>query len=116
MAVPGAITSPTSQGSNRLIFQGATPIVDEESFLDVIGALFGSLYMKESQQKKVNEDDQLLKVLLAEPLRLEELYNLDLKPQGSYNLQTWIMVHLTELERDGLIARFPDGRYGPARV
>lgn len=116
LAVPGAITSPTSQGSNRLIFQGATPIVDEESFLDVIGALSGSLYMKESQQKKVNEDDQLLKVLLAEPLRLEELYNLDLKPQGPYNLQTWIMVHLTELERDGLIARFPDGRYGPARV
>ena len=29
---------------------------------------------------------------------------------------TQIMVKLAQYERDGLIARFPDGRYGPARV
>ncbi len=117
LAVPGAITSPTSQGSNRLISQGATPVVDDESFIDAMSMLFGMLGLKEQPAKETaGKDDQLLRALLAQPLRLEEIYNLDLKPEGPYNLQTWIMVHLTELERDGLIVRFPDGRYGPSGV
>ena len=43
LAVPGAITSKTSRGANRLIFQGATPVVDDESFEDVLFSLFGCL-------------------------------------------------------------------------
>ncbi len=117
LAVPGAITSPTSQGSNRLISQGATPVVDDESFIDAMSCLFGVLGLKTSSTKEsTGKNDKLLRALLAQPLRLEEIYNLDLTPEGPYNLQTWIMVHLTELERDGLIVRFPDGRYGPAGV
>ncbi len=116
LAVPGAITSPTSFGANRLIYQGATPVVDEDTFLDVLTTLFGTICLKNLPQEKKKQNDQLLKVLLAEPKRLEELYNLNLKPEGTYDKQTWILVHLTELERDGIIARFPDGRYGPARA
>ena len=29
---------------------------------------------------------------------------------------TWIMLKLAAFERDELIVRFPDGRYGPATV
>ena len=34
----------------------------------------------------------------------------------SADMLTTIMVKLATYERDGLIARFPDGRYGPAQV
>ena len=40
-AMPGPITSPVSRGANRLIYQGATPIVDEETFSDQLYALCG---------------------------------------------------------------------------
>lgn len=71
---------------------------------------------QEEKQKIQQKHDSLLSALLAEPLRLEELYNLDFKPEGSYDKRTWIMIRLTELERDGVIARYPDGKYGPARI
>lgn len=40
-ALPGPITSQQSRGANRLIYQGATPIVDDETFADQLFALFG---------------------------------------------------------------------------
>lgn len=36
LAVPGAITSVNSRGANLLIYQGATPIVDDETFVDAL--------------------------------------------------------------------------------
>lgn len=39
LAVPGAITSAASRGANRLICQGATPIVDDETLEDALSAL-----------------------------------------------------------------------------
>ncbi len=42
-AVPGAVTSPTSAGSNQLIRRGAVPIVDRDSLEDELFALFGCL-------------------------------------------------------------------------
>ena len=43
LVVPGAITAASSRGANRLIGQGATPIVDDESFEDALLLLFGCL-------------------------------------------------------------------------
>lgn len=40
-ALPGSVTAKTSRGTNRLIYQGATPIVDESTFADQLFALFG---------------------------------------------------------------------------
>lgn len=80
----------------------------------------------------------MLKALLANPLRIEQMLSLfDDKDGSSINNNlvgdsltednyvkdtcaedtlTQVMVKLAQYERDGLIARFPDGRYGPARV
>lgn len=41
MAVPGPITSQQSSGANKLIYQGATPIINDKTFADQLYALFG---------------------------------------------------------------------------
>ena len=43
LVVPGAITSPASQGANLLLAQGAIPIIDDETFADAMFLLFGEL-------------------------------------------------------------------------
>ena len=40
LVVPGSIASSNSRGTNRLLFQGAIPIIDDESFLSILDALF----------------------------------------------------------------------------
>ena len=41
LVVPGAITAASSRGANRLLYQGATPVVDDETFEDALFSLFG---------------------------------------------------------------------------
>ena len=129
LAVPGPITSATSRGANRLIYQGATPVVDNESLEDILVGIFGCLRMEDmrSQDRKgalgdrgsLGDDDPILAALLANPMRIEQLlvqsWDEETIPTGQDKLTT-LMLKLTTYERDGLIARFPDGRYGPARV
>lgn len=125
MVVPGPISSPTSKGANRLIYQGATPIVDEATFEDELVSLFGCLRIEDGRSvgklhtKEIDQDDNLLAALLANPMTIEQLLSLSWEEhyasQGEDKL-TWLMVKLALYERDGLIARFPDGRYGPTRV
>ena len=138
LAVPGPITSVTSLGANRLIYQGATPIVDTESFEDILVGIYGCLRMEDARSPEqrrwvgdnpeVSSEDSLLKALLANPMRIEQMLSFrlgsengdkDRDGEDSEKIQdhlTQIMVKLAQYERDGLIARFPDGRYGPARV
>jgi hypothetical protein len=49
-------------------------------------------------------------------MRIEEMLRHGLGKKKGYDPTTWLMMRLTEYEREGLIARYPDGRYGPARV
>lgn len=41
-AIPGAITCDSAAGANRLIYQGATPIIGDDVFAEQVGAVFGS--------------------------------------------------------------------------
>lgn len=41
LVVPGPIFSATCKGANRLLSQGACPVVDDESFDDVLSRIFG---------------------------------------------------------------------------
>lgn len=132
LVVPGPITSPTSLGANRLIYQGATPIIDEDTFEDALFGLFGCLRRENMRAGKdvgvdggllaglgcEEEADPLLAALCANPMRVEQMLALPLdgmaqQPGGKL---TSIMLKLAGFERDGLIARYPDGRYGPAKV
>lgn len=125
MAVPGPVTSSTSRGANRLIYQGATPIVDEETFEDELVSLFGCLRIEDKRADKNahtnrrSSTDDLLAALLADPMMVEQMLSLPWKgapSRQSGEKLTWLMMKLASYERDGVIARFPDGRYGPARV
>lgn len=119
--VPGAITSAASKGANRLLYQGALPIVDDEAFADALFSTFGCL--KEQRAEAADDrgkasqpyrgEEALLAALQAEPLGMEALRQLaeDHAPAG--DTFTWLMIWLAEAQRDGLIAQYPDGRYGP---
>ena len=50
LVVPGAINSASSKGANRLLVQGAAPVVDDESFSDVLFSVFGCLKMQEASE------------------------------------------------------------------
>lgn len=116
--VPGAISSATSRGANRLLYQGALPIIDDESFADALFATFGCL--KEQGISEASADEKrgptervLLEALRAEPLGIEALRDLACVARPRDEALTWLMVWLATAQRDGLIAQYPDGRYGP---
>lgn len=114
MVVPGAITSPTSAGSNRLLAQGAMPIIDDESFESALFLLFGTMVTPPAGRKEADSGDALLDALRANPMRPDEVLAANLVPEsgGACGLAR-VMVRLAELERDGVVARYPDGRFGP---
>ena len=112
--VPGAITSPSSHGSNRLILQGATPIIDDESFEDALSSCFGLLRQEiVSTDDRDSEFDPLLASIRAQAMTMEELYDFVETPDGGIDAASWLARRLCELEFEGKIARYPDGRYGP---
>ncbi len=118
LAVPGAITSVHSRGANRLILQGATPVVDEESFEDALTLLYPvlkspSLAAKNSKQRA----SWVVEALQAESLTLEELFiyacQRKRKNQGTDEIRVNLMMEVADSEAKGLIARYPNGKYGP---
>lgn len=117
LVVPGAITSPTSRGANRLLYQGATPIVDEETFEDVIFNLYGCLKVQDMRKKEVGETSLLFAALQAEQLSIDALMEKDDigAPLREKRL-AWLMVELAKLEHEGFIERFPNGSYGACVV
>jgi len=95
----------------------------------VLSGIFGCLRREDARlpEKRmwvgdgpsVSDEDSLLNALLANPMRIEQMLSLsweDDKLDLGQDKLTNLMVKLASYERDGLIARFPDGRYGPARV
>ena len=125
LVVPGAITSSYSRGANRLLYQGATPVVDDESFSDALFSLFGCLKQETFEQgatdaadhadsaARLQREDPLVVALSAEPLGMEELYALASHHCSGHNPRAWLMGRLAEGEKEGLFARYPDGRWGP---
>lgn len=115
LAVPGSIASPSSRGANHLICQGATPIVDKQTFEDALFSLFGCFRSKDSSEAKASKDP-VLEALRANPMSPEELLSAGCGKKRGYDEASWIAIHLVELQQDGLITRYPDGRYGVARL
>ncbi len=126
LVVPGSITSPASKGANRLLYQGATPIIDDETFEEALFELFGCLQQKSSsltpdagdvssskQHSAETKVDPIVSALQAEPLGMEKLFELATKYCKKAEPHAWLMERLVAGERAGLIARFPDGHWGP---
>lgn len=119
--VPGAITSEASRGANRLLYQGALPIVDDDAFADALFTTFGCLKEerparpdgREQASKPYAGEEAMLTALQAEPLGMEALRDLAAVFSPEQDSFTWLMVWLAETQRKGLIAQYPDGRYGP---
>lgn len=129
LVVPGAITSASSRGANRLLYQGALPIVDDETFEDVLFSLFGCLkqqsfnapsgaiantFYEGGVSANATSKDLIRDVLSAEPMGTERLFELAEKVCGQNDARTWLMQQLVEGEQAGLYVRYPDGRWGVA--
>ena len=123
-AVPGAITSAKSAGANYLIAQGATPIIDDDSFLEALFSQFGCMrYPDEGKNAIVPENalerlpegfKPVVQALLAQPLRLEELFSVayDIREGADHaQVRSDVMSGIAMAETEGLIVRMADGRY-----
>jgi DNA processing protein len=103
-AVPGSIVSPESRGSNRLIRQGATPITD----VSELAAALGAGLPQRHKMWVEPSPDPVLRAVLANPSRPDDLAR-------NLNLDVVAVVRaLTRLQAGGTVARYADGRYGPA--
>ena len=140
LVVPGAITSSTSRGANRLIYQGAHPVIDDETFEDALFGLFGCLRQElfgfaategdasalsavalglsseckaavEVMGEAVHED--LLAMLKSEPLNMERLLAFVSERRGAASSLPSLMLWLAEMQKVGAIAQYPDGTFGP---
>lgn len=114
--VPGAITSKNSRGCNRLISQGAIPIVDEESFADLLFMHYGRL--KDGREgRKLDEwaDTELGMMLAAQPCSFAEIAEKANKGEIRTTMPQ-AMAMIARWRNEGKVALFPDGRYGvPAK-
>ena len=113
LVVPGAITSEASYGSNRLLFQGASPIIDDESFEDALFRSCGVLKRLKGNGDDAPEEDPIVRCVLAQPIDSEALYGLAVEEYGADGARAKLMEVLVEAEARGVIARQGDGRWGP---
>ncbi|NHM13674.1 DNA-processing protein DprA [Xiamenia xianingshaonis] len=115
LAVPGAITAKTSAGANRLISQGAVPIVDDEGFEDVLDALFGAPPTRPAAGEAAGlfpAGNPVAAALSAGPRTLEELRDLAASCCGAIDPSTWLLQAVAQGELEGWCVRQPDGRFG----
>lgn len=113
LVVPGSITSPVSHGSNHLLFQGATPIIDDESFEEALFRVFGLLKRPLEPENQVKLHP-IVEAVRAEPCGMDELYGLAVSSFGPEEAQARLMELLVEAEASGMIARHPGGKWGPS--
>ena len=132
LAVPGSVFSATSRGANLLISQGAFPVVDPESFSEVLDRLFpemsyGGLFAPparigsappapaaRARAKPLDgRDAALAAALAADPLRLEQMVDAFVGRGGAaFPSARELMACVGRLEALGAVERFPDGRFG----
>lgn len=106
-AVPGSIYAPESVGANRLIAEGAAPIVSEEDLELRISLDFGVVRLVGGAVAR--KMDRVMSALVAMPMRPDDLAN----RLGLGALE--MIMALSDYEASGLVVRLPDGRYAPSK-
>jgi DNA processing protein len=137
MVVPGSILSKEYRGSNRLLVQGAIPIIDDESFEDALRASLGSLPRSrrgllgeaddaasvggvdvnahaedvkgKSEQETANNADHFALLLLRDLAAQPMQVDAIAEARGKSAIE--VIRTLTRLEVEGLVEHLRDGRY-----
>ncbi len=114
LVAPGSILSPESRGSNYLISNGATCIVDEESIEVAISRIYGRLRRERVQGAKKSglnaKEQRAISALVAAPMRADDLAS----HMGMNAIEC--LRFLGQMELKGLAERLVDGRYAPTRA
>lgn len=130
LVVPGPIFSQESKGSNRLLQQGALPVVDEESYLELLESIFcletassasparGSVCVcdaEETEEKALARSpeeiknqrftERILASLAASPMTIDELATALEKSSVE------VVQKISQLEISASVERLRDGRY-----
>lgn len=109
-AVPGSIFAPECRAPNKLIGDGAPPITEVDDLAHLLACELGpptAVPATEGCPGVTEEDDALLRALLADPMRPE-----DVARSMALDIVTTVR-RIGALESNGRIRRYPDGRYGP---
>jgi DNA processing protein len=109
-AVPGSILTPQSEGTNRLIEEGARPLLRMKEILEVLK--LENIPEKQLNRKTISasaEEKKLLQYLDQEPKYIDEICNLTGLP-----IQT-ISATLTMMELKGLVTHLGGMNYVAAR-
>ncbi|MDH4139997.1 MAG: DNA-processing protein DprA [Coriobacteriia bacterium] len=101
-AVPGSILAPECRGSNRLIRQGATPVTDVSELALTLQADFQLCNPDYADSSR----DELARALIANPMRPD-----DAARECELDIVETVR-RISELELEGVIRKYPDGRYG----
>lgn len=112
LAVPGSVFYPGSAGCNRLIRQGAQPITCAEDLRDSLEDAGVLERVRPTDRLGATPlvpeaADELLEALRADPMSPDRLAMVTRRAAQS------VLRDIALLEARGLIARYPDGRYGP---
>ncbi len=112
-AVPGSIFCPGSEAPNRFISDGAIPLTRREDLESAAAQFLPAGVVRERQEVPeqqltlpVMPEDDIIRALAAQPASLEELArDLSLDPREA-------MLSCSRYEIEGIVERYPDGRYG----
>ncbi len=105
-AVPGGIYSPQSKGTNRLIQQGASPLLDPADILDMMDIHHVEQYKQASLMLPADEvESTLLKIIQLEPMQIDEI-----KAQSGLAIEK-ISAGLTMLELKGMVRQVNGSAY-----
>ncbi len=116
LAVPGSIECSQSKGANRLIYQGAVPIVDDDTFDDQLFSIFGQLKQEGSSEDSDAGislfDRRLLDAIAAQTMGIEEINSLAKRFRYGNWSPAKTNLWIARMESAGRIAKYPGGRYG----
>lgn len=116
MVVPGAITSAFSKGTNYLLYQGAYPIIDTQSFTDALQSAYpfidcaDALVSKESVENAPPQHP-VITAICARSATDDELLAYAQSHVSATFSYTMLMEILVSAELNGEIERLPDGRW-----
>lgn len=123
LAVPGPITNDGSFGCNKLIYEGARPIINDTVFFDFLFDMYSCIkpleYKNEiknfnsKSHKNGNSGNPILEALLAQPMCVDELYEIASKKSHDKNPGVWLSEKLIDAERTGMVTKYSNGLYGP---